>query len=110
MMADMSASLKVVSMAAVRCASSSRLAIVWRLGRGGGGALGNGCEHVARMNRLSLTSGDLAEHAGLVSGDVDVDLLSLELHERLASFHLVALALQPGADRRLDDRFTQRWD
>src|SRR5438132_501427 len=30
MMADMSASLKVVSMAAVRCASSSRLAIVWR--------------------------------------------------------------------------------
>jgi hypothetical protein len=47
---------------------------------------------------------DSLQDSGPLGRDLDVDLLGLELDQRLAGRDLVALALQPRPDRRLDDR------
>ena len=75
--------------------------------RRGSRRLVDGRQHVAGVDRFAFSRGDLAEHAALVRGDIDVDLLRLELHQRFASFHRLTFVLEPGAYRRLDDRFTQ---
>ena len=47
---------------------------------------------------------DLAQHAGLRRADLEVDLVGLELDERLAGGDGVAFLLQPLRDARVDDR------
>ena len=50
---------------------------------------------------------DAGEDAGALGADLEVDLLGLELDERLAGGDAVAFLLQPARDARFDDRFTQ---
>ena len=50
---------------------------------------------------------DRRQHAGLLGPHFEVDLLGLELDDRLAGGDGLALALQPARDARFDDRFTE---
>ena len=61
-------------------------------------------EHVADLHVGAVAVRDLAEHAGLRRRDLDVDLVGLELDERLADGDGVAFLLQPLGDARVDDR------
>ncbi len=49
----------------------------------------------------------LVMHAAVIGADLEVDLLGLELDDRLAGLDAVAFLLQPARDARLDDRFTE---
>jgi hypothetical protein len=46
---------------------------------------------------------DALEHAGSGRGHFDVDLVGLELHERLACGHRIAFLLEPPRDPRIHD-------
>jgi hypothetical protein len=50
---------------------------------------------------------DRAEDSGAVGAHFEVDLLGLELHQRVADRHAVARLLQPLRDARLDHRLTE---
>ena len=107
---------------AARCAAAlAAAAACWRgrrrwpaLGCAGAAgvaaAAGAGLEH--RQHFADLHVGaflmlDLVEHAGVLGADFEIDLLGLELDERLAGGDRVALLLQPARDARFDDRFTE---
>ncbi len=53
---------------------------------------------------------DLRNDTGAIGADFEIDLLGLELDERIAGAHLVALLLQPLRDARFDDGFTKLRD
>jgi len=55
----------------------------------------------------ALAVGDRPEHAGLRRADLDVDLVGLELHKRVAGGHRVARLLQPARHARVHDRFAE---
>ena len=98
-----------------------------RLGRGGAGvgcrlpvplppagaggaaarALVDDGEQLADLDVLAFLPLDAGEHAALLGADLEIDLLGLELDDRLADLDAVALLLQPARDARLDDRFTE---
>jgi hypothetical protein len=59
------------------------------------------------MHRVPFGVHDLAQDAGALGGDVDVDLLGFELDQRVAGLNTIAGLLQPRADRRLDHRLPQ---
>ena len=52
----------------------------------------------------------LAMTPRLLGADLEVDLLGLELDERLADLDPVAFLLQPPRDARFDDRFSELGD
>ena len=58
----------------------------------------------------AFLSRDAADDAALLGADFQVDLLCLELDDRLADLDPIAGFLEPPRDARLDDRFTQLWN
>ena len=67
-------------------------------------------EQFADLDVLAFLAGDAGDDAALLGADLEVDLLGLELDDRLADFDAVARLLQPPRDARFDDRFTQLWN
>ena len=61
-------------------------------------------QHLADLHVLAVAAVDPREHAGLRRADLDVDLVGLELDERVAGRHALAFLLQPARDARVDDR------
>ena len=78
-----------------------------RRGRGSGAGLRRRAEQLADLDVLAFLPRDLHQHAGLLGADLEIDLLGLELHDRLAGGDGVAFLLQPARDARFDDRFTE---
>ena len=52
-------------------------------------------EHLANLHVLAVLAIDAAEDAGLRRADLDVDLVGLELDQRLAGGNRIALLAQP---------------
>src|SRR5947199_149486 len=96
-----STSLKVVSIAAVFCASLRRRAIV--------------CRSLDMRTRSSRSASAWSEGARWAAGAGTAGgrrhfhrhLVGFKLDQRLIDFHRIALRLEPFPDRRLCDRFTQ---
>src|SRR6267143_1474685 len=119
----MSTSLKVVSMAAVFCASLRRRAMVWRslviltrssraassAGEGGrsAGAVLDLTEQRADRDGVAVLGRHVGKHAGGGRRHLDRHLVGLELDQRLVDRDGVARLLEPAADRRLADRFAE---
>src|SRR5437870_3363311 len=91
----MSTSLKVVSMAAVLCASMRRLAMVAR--------------RLDMRTRSSVRSPS-AIRRSLRGRDLEIDLVGLELDEGIADVDGVPFLLQPLRDPRVDDRLADFGD
>ena len=68
------------------------------------------CQQFADLDVLAFLSSDAGDDAAFLCADLEIDLLSLELDDRLADFDAVSGLLQPPRDARLDDRFTKLWD
>ena len=94
-----------------------------RLGsRGGHSCGGFGCggrcavatadepKHLAHGDDFTLAPFDARQDAVLFGGDVEVHLVGLQLDKAVAAVDRVALLLQPGADHRIDERLTERWN
>jgi hypothetical protein len=67
-------------------------------------------EHLAHGDHFALAPFDARQDAILFGGDVEIDLVGLQLDEAIPSVDRVALLLQPGADDRIDQRLTERWN
>ena len=65
-------------------------------------------EHIVDLHDVAFGVRALRQHAGGHRGNLDGDLVGLQLDERVAGRDRVALLLQPARDRRFDDRFTER--
>src|SRR5438477_126429 len=108
----MSTSLKVVSMAAVFCASFRRLAMV-RRSRGrfcrgsAGGARLDMAEHAAHLNGGAFGDGKVDDGAGHRSVHLDGDLVGFQLAQGLIDRDGIAHLDQPLGNGRLGDRFAQ---
>jgi hypothetical protein len=102
MTAVMSTSLKVVSMAAVFCASLRRLAMV----RTGGSRL-DVTEHAAHLNGRTFLDDEAGNGAGNAGVHLDGNLVGFELAQGLVDGDRVAGLHQPLGDGCLGDRFTQ---
>src|SRR5690606_9432154 len=76
-----------------------------RLGRAGRGVLDD-AEHFADLHVGAGGLGNLAQHAILGGGDLDVDLVGLEFDEGVTRLNGVALVLEPARYARVDDRLT----
>ena len=63
-------------------------------------------EHFADLHVLAVLAVDAAQHAGLRRADLEVDLVGLELDERIAGGDGVAFLPQPLGDARVDDGLT----
>ena len=77
-----------------------------RLGLAPGGRTGvlDHAEHLADLDVLAILPRNLRQHAGLRGADLEVDLVGLELDERVARGDLIALPAQPLGDARVDNR------
>ncbi len=76
------------------------------VGRGATGGLDLG-DHGADPHRLALGDRDLDELAFEGGGDLGVDLVRDDLHDRLVAFYEVTLALEPLLDRALGHRLAE---
>ena len=63
-------------------------------------------QHFADLHVVAVLAVDAAQHAGVRRADLDVDLVGLELDERIAGGDGVAFLAQPLGDARVDDRLT----
>ena len=61
-------------------------------------------EHLADLHVLAILAIDAREDAGLCRRDLEVDLVGLELDQRIADGDGVAFLLQPLRDAGVDDR------
>ena len=61
-------------------------------------------QHLADLDVLAVLAGDPGQHAGLWRADLEVDLVGLELDERVAGGDVVAFLAQPLGDARVDNR------
>ena len=66
-------------------------------------------EHLADVDDVSFAVGDRLEHAGLISRDLDVDLVGFQL-ETGSSRETASPGFLNHGRRRVDDRFAERWD
>ena len=64
-------------------------------------------EHLADLHVRAFLVRDATQHAGAIGAHLEIDLLGLELDQRLADGDAVALLLQPLRDARLDDRLAE---
>ncbi len=64
-------------------------------------------EHFADFDVGAFLVLDVGEDAGAIGADFEIDLLGLELDERIAGVDRVALLLQPLRDARFDDGFAE---
>src|SRR5918995_3933709 len=80
--------------------------------RGGAvsGAFAYGAYHVAHADVLALAHGYALQHAVLLGLDLEVDLVGLELDDRLAGCYLVPFVLKPLPDRRFGNRLPKLRD
>src|SRR5690606_32990680 len=67
-------------------------------------------QHLADLDVLALLPLDAGEHAGALGADLEVDLVGLELDQRLAGGDGLSFLFQPARDARLDDGFTKLRD
>jgi hypothetical protein len=65
--------------------------------------LRHGSDDLADLHVIAVTVGDALEHAGPGRGHFDVDLVGLELDERLAGSDRIAFLFQPPRDPRIHD-------
>src|SRR5262249_16801124 len=78
--------------------------------RGASLTLFDDTEHFAALHVGAGAVRDAAEDAGLRGGDLEIDLVGLELDERLSGGHRVAFVFQPSCDPGVDDRLTDFGD
>ncbi len=71
------------------------------------GALVEHGQQLADLHVLAFLPLDAGDDAAAVGVDLEVDLLGLELDDRLAELDAVAFLLQPARDARLDDGLTK---
>ena len=64
-------------------------------------------EHLADLHVLAVLAVDARQDAGGLGADLEVNLVGLQLHQRLAGGDCVAFVLQPARDARLDDGFSE---
>jgi hypothetical protein len=67
----------------------------------------DGGQDVTRVDRVAFLRSQRTKDARLIGRDVDVHLLGLQLHQRLAGLDGFTLMLQPGPDRGFHDRLAQ---
>src|SRR5690606_24012607 len=67
-------------------------------------------QHLADLDVLALLPLDAGEHAGTLGADLEIDLVGLELDQRLAGGDGVSFLFQPARDARLDDGLTKLRD
>src|SRR5690606_28582866 len=70
----------------------------------------NSPQHVANLHVRPVLVDDGREYAGLGRRDFDVDLVGLELDERLADRHGITFLLEPLRDAGVDDRLAHFGD
>ena len=63
-------------------------------------------QHLANLDVLSVLPRYPAQHAGLRSADLEIDLVGLELHERVTGGDHVSFVSQPFRDPGVDDGFS----
>ena len=63
-------------------------------------------QHLADLDVLALLALDPAQHPGLRRADLEIDLVGLELDERIAGGDGLPFLAQPLGDAGIDDRFT----
>ena len=64
-------------------------------------------KHLADLHVVAVLVDDARQDAGGVGVDLEIDLVGLELDQRLAGGDRLALSLQPARHARFDDRFPQ---
>ncbi len=67
-------------------------------------------EHVSDLHIRAILMDDRGQYSRLRRRDLDVDLVGLELDERLADGDLIALLFQPLGDAGVDDRLAHLGD
>jgi hypothetical protein len=60
-------------------------------------------QHIADADGVALIFDDARQDAGLLGRHLDVDLIGLQLNQRLTRRYGITLVLEPLADRRIDD-------
>ena len=66
-------------------------------------------QDITNTNRLAFGTQDRPEQTRMVSSDLKVDLIGLQLHHRLTGGNRLPLPLQPTCHRCLNDRLAEGW-
>ena len=71
------------------------------------GRLIDDAQHLTHLHIVAVLAIDPAQHAGRRRRHFEVDLVGLELDERVAGRDALPFLLQPARDARVDDRFPE---
>jgi hypothetical protein len=84
----------------------------WGRRSGGGSAVAgaNETQDFADRDDVTFAAVDARQDTVFLGGDVEVDLVGLQLDQAVTASDSVALLLQPGSDDRVDERLAQRWN
>ena len=89
---------------------------VWRgIGRGRSllrpykGRYGDRTYHLADVDVGALAVQNIVDGSGLFGGDLDTDLVGLELDKQITDDNQITLAFEPAPDGSLDNRLAKRW-